>query len=67
MFSRSLDKSYEIAGRLVPQGKELMLGTLVSSQSLGLVLLLRECCDLKGRIAGLVRSHKNGLIPLRGQ
>ena len=28
MFSRSLDKSYEIAGKLVPQGKELMLGRL---------------------------------------
>lgn len=38
MFSRSLDKSYEIAERLVPQGKELILGTLASSQSLGLVL-----------------------------
>ena len=28
MFSRSLDKSYEIAGKLVPQGKELVLGPL---------------------------------------
>lgn len=28
MFSRSLDKSYEITGKLVPQGKEFMLGPL---------------------------------------
>ena len=40
MFSRSLDKSYDIAGKLVPQGKELVLGPLALRRLRG---LYRDC------------------------
>ena len=40
MFSRSLDKSYEIAGKLVPQGKEVVLGPLALRHLRG---LYRDC------------------------
>ena len=40
MFSRSLDKSYEIAGKLVPQGKKLVLGPLALRHLRG---LYRDC------------------------
>ena len=40
MFSRSLDKSYEIAGKLVPQGKKLVLEPLALRHLRG---LYRDC------------------------
>jgi len=55
MFSRSLDKSYEIAGKLVPQGKELALRRLTLRHLRGLY------CNVI--VVALVRSRMNGLIP----